>query len=365
MKTKFAGIGFSICFLLAVCARNSAAQTVNSVEAGLAQLAQTISEKSSAAELTRIAVLPFPNADGTCSVLSTYIVDELILSFFSLPKSNLEIVERSQIEALLAEMQMGEGGLLNPETTKKLGNLSGVGALTLGTITTIGDAIRINARLVATETGRTISAAAVTVPKTQAIDTLLKQAVTAGPTCEKKSSARGQTAGNSGSAQMTEEPAVDQFGLQLRVLEAIRSPDNSKVTLKISLTNATKDTIGVIWVQRVPKISDGRGNIMALVNLTGNDQCSRGSNGWFNLDLEHCWSWNKERYTWMESGKQSYSTLQFQQWEDGSGSKTVETDYVSFAGNIQIVFSGPDNSGAVKTANVSMTIPRIDLAKIE
>ncbi len=350
----------------AMLATHSSAQTVNSVEDGLRQLAQTIVEKSSAAELTRIAVLPFPNADGSCSVLSTYLVDELILSLFSLPKSRIEIVERSQLEALLAEMQMGEGGLLNPATTKQLGNLSGVGALTLGTITIIGDAIRINARLVATETGKTISAAAVTVPKTQAIDALLKQPVATGLTCEKKGSSQRRTTGSSGLAEMSDEPAAEQFGLQLRILQAIRSPDNSKVTLKVSLANTTKDTIGIIWIRRVPKISDGIGNIMGLRQLVGNDQCSNGgSSDWFDSDVGRCWVNNKEIYTWIEPGKQSFATLQFQQWEDGTWSKTIDTDYVSFSGNIQIAFTGPENTGDVKTANVSLTIPRIDLAKLE
>jgi hypothetical protein len=56
-------------------------------------------------------------------VLSTYVVDELILSLFSVPDAKLDIVERSQLEALISELQIGEGGLLNPETTKKLGNM--------------------------------------------------------------------------------------------------------------------------------------------------------------------------------------------------------------------------------------------------
>ena len=183
MVGKYFAILISVFALLVAQTSLSSAEVSGTVELGLAQLADTIVKKSSAADLTRIAVLPFPNADGTCSVLSTYVVDELILSLFSVPNSKLEIVERSQLESLLAEMKIGESGLLNPETTKKLGNLSGVGALTMGTITVIGDTVRLNARLVATDTGRTISAAAVTIPKTQALDDLLNKPVTGGLSC--------------------------------------------------------------------------------------------------------------------------------------------------------------------------------------
>jgi hypothetical protein len=84
---------------------------------------------------------------------------------------------------VISELKFGASGLLNPETTKKLGSQSGVSALTVGTITVIGDTVRINARLIATDTGRAISAAAVDIPKVAAVSELLRQPVTTGPTC--------------------------------------------------------------------------------------------------------------------------------------------------------------------------------------
>jgi len=130
----------------ALLVRPAAAQVAGPVEQGLAQLASQIVVKSKAAGKAAIAVLPFPNADGSCSVLSNFIADELIQSLFSVPGSSLEIVERSQLETVIKELKLGASGLLNPETTKKLGSQSGVSALTVGTITVIGDTVRINAR---------------------------------------------------------------------------------------------------------------------------------------------------------------------------------------------------------------------------
>lgn len=165
------------------------AQVESPVEQGLDQLAKQIVAKSKAAGKTAIAVLPFPNADGSCSVLSNFIADELIQSLFNVPGSGLEIVERSQLETLISELKLGASGLLNPETTKRLGSQSGVGALTVGTITVIGDTVRINARLIATETGKAVSAAAVDIPKVAAVSELLKQPVTTGPTCSPRKAA--------------------------------------------------------------------------------------------------------------------------------------------------------------------------------
>ena len=164
------------------------------VETGLAQLAQQIVSKSAAAGKATVAVLPFPNADGSCSVLSNFIADELIQTLFSVPGSKLEIVERAQLETIIKELKLGASGLLNPETTKKLGSQSGVSALTVGTITVIGDTVRINARLIATDTGKAISAAAVDVPKIPAVIELLKQPVSTGPTCGRQTTQSAEPA---------------------------------------------------------------------------------------------------------------------------------------------------------------------------
>ena len=154
------------------------------VAAKLDALAAQIVSRSQAADLNAVAVLPFRNADGTCSVLSNFLVDELILSLFKVPDSTLQIVERSQLEAIIVELKLGEGGLLKPETTKQLGQLSGVEALIVGTIALMGEAVRVNARLIDTATGLTVSAAAENLPLTPAISDLLQQPLAAGNACE-------------------------------------------------------------------------------------------------------------------------------------------------------------------------------------
>ena len=85
------------------------AKNAGSVEDGLKILAEQIVEKSVAADRKTIAVLPFPNSDGSCSVLSTYLVDELILGLFNVPDAPVTIIERSQLEALISEMTIGAG----------------------------------------------------------------------------------------------------------------------------------------------------------------------------------------------------------------------------------------------------------------
>ncbi|MHB1101450.1 MAG: FlgO family outer membrane protein [Devosia sp.] len=340
-----------------------AAEVSGTVEEGLGQLAQAIVEKSNAADRTTIAILPFANADGTCSVLSSYIVDELTLRLFSVTDSKLEIVERSQLEALLAEMKTGASGLLNPETTKQLGNLSGVSALALGTITVIGDQIRVNARLVATDTGKTISAAAVNIPKTSAIEELLAQPVTTGLICggpDSGSASVGKPAKAGGSGKAG---TFTQGELQFEVASISRLKDHSRVTVALQITNIGTEPKNAIWVKSIPVLIDNAGGAMYLSVLAGLNQCHTNYGGeWFNSDPKYCAQDNRDFYVTLWPGNIATVNLVFAQWKDGTGDKTMDGDSVSFAGVMQVIDSDGSGGDGV-TRNISVSIPGIAIPK--
>ena len=339
-----------------------AAGVSGTVEEGLGQLAQAIVEKSNAADRTTIAILPFANADGTCSVLSSYIVDELTLRLFSVVDSKLEIVERSQLEALLAEMKAGASGLLNPETTKQLGNLSGVSALALGTITVIGDQIRVNARLVATDTGKTISAAAVNIPKTSAIEELLAQPVTTGLICgdpDSGSASVGKPAKAGGSGKAT---AFTQGELQFEVASISRLKDHSRVTVVLQITNIGTEPKEAIWVKSAPSLIDDAGGAMYLAGLTGMNQCHYYDN-WFDRNPGDCGgSDTRDFYVTLWPGQIVTVSLVFAQWRDATGDKTLDGDIVSLSGVMQVINSN-GSGGDTAARNISVSIPGIAVAK--
>lgn len=249
--TRSASIAIAATILTVSAAQIAHAQVAGTVEQGLEELAATIAAKSREAERTTIAVLPFPNADGTCSVLSTYVVDELILALFSLPDTQLDIIERSQLEALIRELQIGEGGLLNPATTKELGNLSGVNALTIGTITVIGDLVRLNARLVATDTGKTLSAAAVTVPKTSALSTLLEQRTP----CSTVETTSASGAPNHSVATSSTLTNYEKKGLRLEVVKV--KGDGRTIDVVVRVTNVSSEPIKLLHSDSSHQFNNG------------------------------------------------------------------------------------------------------------
>jgi len=118
-----------------------------------------------------LAISAFPHSDGSCSETSNYIVDELVLSIFT-ETQNLQIVERSQLQAVFDELALNQSGMVDLSSANELGKVLGVEALVVGSVTTLGDQLRIFARLIDTETGTVFAGAATTVLNTDTIKAL-------------------------------------------------------------------------------------------------------------------------------------------------------------------------------------------------
>ena len=149
---------------------------------GLDQLAVQIVARSADADRTTIAISSFPHVDNTCSELSNFLVDELVLSLFSLPDNDISIIERSQLDRIFAELELSMSGAVDANTTQELGRVHGVGTLLVGTLSTIGEDLRINARLIDTETAQVYSAAAINIPLTSTFKDLMERPATGGCT---------------------------------------------------------------------------------------------------------------------------------------------------------------------------------------
>lgn len=162
-------------FMISISSPSIAAGTL---EEGMKELAQKIVKNSMENNKKTIAISSFQHTNSDISELSNYLADELVLKLFSAPGSNLEIIERGQLNNIFKELQLSMTDAVDKTTIKKIGKIHGVDALVLGSITEMGESIRINARLTATETGRVFSAAGTTIPKTSTITELLSKILT-------------------------------------------------------------------------------------------------------------------------------------------------------------------------------------------
>ncbi len=112
-----------------------------------------------------IAVLYFQNnsiADRqNMEPLSKGLADMLITELSKIQA--LKVIERSQLQQMIEEMKLGQSGLVDEKTAQQVGRLLGAQTLLLGGyVVMFGGKMRIDARIVEVETGRTLEAEEVT-----------------------------------------------------------------------------------------------------------------------------------------------------------------------------------------------------------
>lgn len=135
-----------------------------------------------AADPPSVAVLPLEKGaagaqyDGLGRALAGMVVSDLS----ALP--GLRLVERDQLDALLAEMKLQETGFLDPKTAQKLGKGVGARFVVAGSFTVLDPAFALDARIVEVQTGEIVKAAAAngTVADFVAVEKELVEALVAG-----------------------------------------------------------------------------------------------------------------------------------------------------------------------------------------
>lgn len=120
---------------------------------------------------TKIAIVPFSNLHGHIPELGKFIAEELIIRMFQTER--FEVVERHQLNRVVEEQHLGMSGLIDEESAAAIGRMLGVQAIVTGTMTDLGDRIRVNARMITTEKAEIFAVATVTVTKEDYIQVML------------------------------------------------------------------------------------------------------------------------------------------------------------------------------------------------
>ncbi len=231
------------------------------------ELAQQIADKSNTKNSKTVAISAFPHSDGTCSELSNYIVDELVLSIFT-DASGLQVIERSQLEVIFSEIELGQSGKLELVTAKHLGNLLGVDTLVVGSITTLGDQLRIFARLIETETGKVFSGAATTVPRTDTIKELAKKSISGCGFSQtpKQNSIRA-------TRRPSEKVEKRDGDLIYRIGSIRQNTINGQITATLEIENISDSSVYIKYKAKTASIIDSNSQIYILHKLGGIPIC--------------------------------------------------------------------------------------------
>lgn len=130
------------------------------LDAALDQLASEMVAALDEKQKTAIAVVGFLDESGGESAFGRFLAEELTTRLFSAKR--FTVIERTLLEKILQEQNIERGtSLIDPLSAKRVGKLLGVDALASGTYTDLGERVRINGRLIATESGKVFAAAGV------------------------------------------------------------------------------------------------------------------------------------------------------------------------------------------------------------
>jgi len=167
-----------ICIMSAIFSI-SIPQSSLAYEKEIKRLSSTISENIVKAGKKTIAVTDFVDLQGNVNELGRFIAEELSADLLDVAKG-FEVIDRTHLKSILAEHKLSMSGLVDPNTVKKLGQITGAEAIVTGSVTPFGDSIRVSAKVIATDTARVIGAGKGDIAKTKAIEELLAKGIEAG-----------------------------------------------------------------------------------------------------------------------------------------------------------------------------------------
>ena len=154
-------------------AKNESPINEAELEPAIKKIAKELATQMKEKAVKKIAVVSFSDLNGYESALSSFIAEELITALFS--EGKFDVVERRELDRVLQEQQKYTQNVFDKETVAELQKLLGIDAIITGSITDLGEKIKLNTRAISVETARVFAAASASINKDQVIKNLLQQ----------------------------------------------------------------------------------------------------------------------------------------------------------------------------------------------
>ena len=195
----------------------------------ISELSQQIAKEMTEYNKTTIAVIEFSDLQGNVTDFGRFIAEELITRLYQTKK--FKVIERHLLNKIIAEQKLSLTGIVDPASAKQLGKILSVDAIVSGSITDLAQSLRINARLISTETGEIFAVASTEIFKDESVMKLLQTGVTT--TTDKKT----QPTPTSPPKKVIQKFELGNFTFELKEVKMI----GSAVILEFTVTNNGPD----------------------------------------------------------------------------------------------------------------------------
>ena len=142
---------------------------------GLKELADQITRGVPSEKRGSIAVLSFRNLDGGDSMLGAHIAETMTTYLFQAGYRN--IIERSMLDRAMSELKLGQSGLIDKETAKKIGKFVSADYVVAGVMTDLSSQVSLNCRMIEVQTGQIAAVAQTNIVKDDDVKKIMDQAV--------------------------------------------------------------------------------------------------------------------------------------------------------------------------------------------
>lgn len=183
------------------------------------------------AAIKNVAISDFTKLDGTPTELGRYLSEQFSDAIVN-ANASFSLVDRGRVNFLLKEAGLDSKGLLDPNTVAKLGKLKGIDAIITGTLTTIGNDLAVNVKVLSLETAILQSSVKGNISRTPAIIELEGKALGGDSEPRSQSSPISQTKPKnpvpSAQSSFTKEPVL------FECLECRQTGENVKCKFRIT-----------------------------------------------------------------------------------------------------------------------------------
>ena len=169
----------AICLCLSLFCMPAAARAQDGLNKRVDELSQQIAAKMTARQKTTVAVVEFTDLQGNTTDFGRFLAEELITRLMETEK--FRVVERQLLNKVIGEQKLSLTGVVDPASAKQLGKILGVEAIVSGTITNLSQSVKVNARLISTETGEIFAVASAEIFKDESVTGLLANGGVAPP----------------------------------------------------------------------------------------------------------------------------------------------------------------------------------------
>ena len=200
----------------------------------LKQVSSSLAAKIDAAGRKKVAVVDFTDLQGNVTELGRFLAEELSGTMAE-DAHGFRVVDRTHLKTILQEHKLASTGLIDPQTARQLGRITGVDTLVTGTITSaFGESVRVSAKALDVETAEIIAQARADIPKTKAIEELLGRGIGSGSEASGTTTPPPRPINERPQTQIKKE---DGFSFELKSCQQA----GSTVTCKLLVTSEADD----------------------------------------------------------------------------------------------------------------------------